>query len=115
MECNPLAPATIPPTGLRASFIEDILEASAKTNHVLLAGCGGGYDIYSALPLLHALENAGRTVVLANLTFTFSFNGPSVKSLPGVECVVAGALWRVKSDPPTNASEKQQQLYFPEM
>jgi len=42
--------------------------AQAKT--VLIAGCGGGFDIFSGLPLYFALEAAGKTVHLANLTFS---------------------------------------------
>jgi len=37
---------------------------------VLLAGAGGGFDIFSGLPLYHALKSAGKEVVLANLSFT---------------------------------------------
>jgi hypothetical protein len=37
---------------------------------VLLAGCGGGFDVFSGLPLYFALEAAGKTVHLANLTFS---------------------------------------------
>jgi hypothetical protein len=40
----------------------------AKT--VLLAGCGGGFDVFSGLPLYFALEAAGKAVHLANLTFS---------------------------------------------
>ncbi|MBX7191111.1 MAG: hypothetical protein K1X94_03585 [Sandaracinaceae bacterium] len=34
---------------------------------VLLAGAGGGYDVYATLPLLAALEARGVEVVLTNL------------------------------------------------
>jgi hypothetical protein len=37
---------------------------------VLLAGAGGGFDLFSGLPLYHALRDAGKEVVLANLSFT---------------------------------------------
>lgn len=40
----------------------------AKT--VLIAGAGGGFDIYSGVPLLIGLQAAGKKVHLANLTFT---------------------------------------------
>ena len=36
---------------------------------VLLAGAGGGFDIYAGLPLFHWLEGMGKTVHLANLSF----------------------------------------------
>ena len=42
--------------------------SQAKT--VLLAGCGGGFDVFSGLPLYFALTDAGKTVHLANLTFS---------------------------------------------
>lgn len=37
---------------------------------VLLAGAGGGYDIFCGLPLFHALRSMGKTVHLANLSFS---------------------------------------------
>lgn len=50
----------------RLPFFEQILEA--KT--VLIAGAGGGYDIFAGLPLYFALRQAGKTVHLANLSFS---------------------------------------------
>eukprot|EP00928_Gymnodinium_smaydae_P046127 TRINITY_DN30729_c0_g1_i1.p1 TRINITY_DN30729_c0_g1~~TRINITY_DN30729_c0_g1_i1.p1 ORF type:complete len:539 (+),score=89.14 TRINITY_DN30729_c0_g1_i1:46-1662(+) len=37
---------------------------------VLLAGCGGGYDVYQALPLYFNLRAMGKSVHLASLTFS---------------------------------------------
>jgi hypothetical protein len=37
---------------------------------VLLAGAGGGYDVFCGLPLYHALRAAGKQVFLANISFT---------------------------------------------
>jgi len=36
---------------------------------ILLAGCGGGFDIYSGLPIFFALKKLQKEVFLANLTF----------------------------------------------
>lgn len=36
---------------------------------ILIAGAGGGFDVYSGLPLYFALRAAGKTVHLANLSF----------------------------------------------
>ena len=47
--------------------IFDIL-SPAKT--VLIAGCGGGYDVLSGLPLYFALRRQEKTVLLSNLSFT---------------------------------------------
>ena len=41
---------------------------SAKS--VLVAGAGGGYDVFSGLPLYFSLVSAGKKVHLANLSFT---------------------------------------------
>ncbi|RZU75678.1 hypothetical protein EV384_4237 [Micromonospora kangleipakensis] len=43
------------------------LEGSAR---VLIAGAGGGFDVYAGLPLAVSLRAAGRRVHLANLSFT---------------------------------------------
>ena len=40
------------------------------SKRVLLAGAGGGYDIFSGLPLYFALRKAGKAVFLANLSFS---------------------------------------------
>jgi hypothetical protein len=54
-------------------FWEDI--KNAKT--VLLAGAGGGYDIFSGLPLYFKLRGMSKTVHLANLSFSqlYASNG----------------------------------------
>lgn len=41
-----------------------------KTQRVLIAGAGGGFDIFCGLPLYFALKKAGKQVHLANLSFT---------------------------------------------
>ena len=38
---------------------------------ILLAGAGGGFDIFSGLPLYFGLRAAGKTVHLANFSFSF--------------------------------------------
>ncbi len=38
---------------------------------ILIAGAGGGYDVYCGLPLYFALRHAGKEVSLANLSFTY--------------------------------------------
>ncbi|HEY9839118.1 MAG: DUF1152 domain-containing protein [Candidatus Sericytochromatia bacterium] len=39
--------------------------------NILLAGCGGGYDIFGALPLFKELAASGRNVHLASLSFCY--------------------------------------------
>ena len=47
-----------------------VFDLLAPADHVLLAGCGGGYDILSGLPLYFSLRAQGKRVTLANLSFT---------------------------------------------
>ena len=47
-----------------------IFDVLSKANNILIAGCGGGYDIFSGLPLYFSLRDQGKTVSLANLSFT---------------------------------------------
>lgn len=52
---------------LQLSFFQEI----EKAQNILLAGAGGGFDIFSGLPLYFGLEAAGKQVHLANLSFSF--------------------------------------------
>jgi hypothetical protein len=40
-------------------------------DRILIAGAGGGFDVYAAIPLYVALRAAGKEVFLANLSFTY--------------------------------------------
>jgi hypothetical protein len=51
---------------LQLPFFAELDEA--KT--ILIAGAGGGFDIFSGLPLYFALRGAGKQVFLANLSFS---------------------------------------------
>ena len=50
----------------RLPFFNEI----SRTENVLIAGAGGGFDLFSGLPLAFNLHAAGKTVHLANLTFS---------------------------------------------
>jgi hypothetical protein len=45
-------------------------EKIKDTQNILLAGAGGGFDIYSGIPLYFSLKALGKNVTLANLSFT---------------------------------------------
>ena len=56
---------------MKLPFFQEL--ESAKT--VLIAGAGGGYNVFCGLPLYFWLKSAGKTVHLANLSFTnFDFS-----------------------------------------
>lgn len=42
-----------------------------SANNILIAGAGGGYDVFCGLPLYFALRAAKKNVYLANLSFSF--------------------------------------------
>ncbi|MFJ8627141.1 DUF1152 domain-containing protein [Kitasatospora sp. NPDC093550] len=44
---------------------------------VLIAGAGGGFDVYAGLPIALALRAAGKEVHLANLSFTHLYGLPT--------------------------------------
>ncbi|HEY4243185.1 MAG TPA: DUF1152 domain-containing protein [Kofleriaceae bacterium] len=59
----------------------------AACERILIAGAGGGFDIYAGLPLAHALWRRGQTVHLANLSFTNLAQTDAVRLTPAL-CVV---------------------------
>lgn len=52
-------------------FTSPLADALHDASSVLLAGAGGGFDVYAGLPIAVALARTGRRVHLANLTFTY--------------------------------------------
>lgn len=74
-----------------------------KSKNVLLAGAGGGFDIFSGLPLYFALEAAGKQVHLANLSFSFLPPSQITK-----ETRLSPSLVKVSADTPLFTD------YFPE-
>jgi hypothetical protein len=47
-----------------------VLDRLRPAQRVLIAGIGGGYDVFCGLPLFFHLRKCGKTVRLANLSFT---------------------------------------------
>jgi hypothetical protein len=52
---------------LKLPFFDEMDQAQ----NILLAGAGGGFDIFSGLPLYFGLKSEGKQVHLANLSFSF--------------------------------------------
>ncbi len=48
-----------------------LFDRLAACRRVIVAGAGGGFDVFAGLPLYLALRRAGKEVHLANLTFTY--------------------------------------------
>ena len=49
---------------------------------ILLAGAGGGFDIYTGIPLYFSLKKQGKKVVIANFSFTWLGETTSKKVAP---------------------------------
>lgn len=53
-------------------MLTPLLASRLRTRqHILLAGCGGGYDLFGALPLYHELKALGKQVYFASLSFCY--------------------------------------------
>ena len=60
------------------------MDALEAPNRILLAGAGGGYDIFTGLALYFALKAAGKEVHLANLSFAPIYASSGKRVGPGV-------------------------------
>jgi hypothetical protein len=72
---------------LRLPFFSEI----APARRVLVAGMGGGFDVFCGLPLYFGLRNAGKQVYLANLSFAVLAPGAGRWLTPAVVEVTADA------------------------
>ena len=59
---------------------------------VLICGAGGGFDVFAGLPLMFALERAGKRVHLANLTFTYLGGTDAEYLMSGLARVTAATV-----------------------
>jgi hypothetical protein len=66
----PTADPAEPGPGAECLARPPLFAALASSRSVLIAGAGGGFDVYAGLPLAIALWDAGVQVHLANLSFT---------------------------------------------
>lgn len=74
--------------------------ALEPSQRILIAGAGGGFDLFCGLPLYFALQASGKQVFLANLSFTTLPPAPQARLAP--------ALLPVTADTPCQVD------YFPE-
>lgn len=83
-----------------SAFQSAFFEGLKSSERILIAGAGGGFDIYAGLPLFYALRRAGKSVFLANLSFTYLGGSSGELLYPN--------LWRV------DHTEDSRLSYFPE-
>lgn len=77
-------------------FANPVLTRLGPARRVLIAGCGGGFDVYCGVPLALALSAAGKEVVLANLTFSLLRSAQAAETVrPGLVRVDGGSRSRL--------------------
>ena len=59
-----------------------IFEELNESKNILLSGAGGGFDIYSGIPIYYNLINQGKNVILGNFSFTWLNETTSEKVFP---------------------------------
>lgn len=64
-----------------------VFQRLANARTVLLAGAGGGYDVFAGLPLLRWLWSQGKRVHLANLTFSDLCYEDCERPVPALACI----------------------------
>jgi hypothetical protein len=102
-----------------------ILDRLAACQNILIAGMGGGFDVFAGLPIYLALQERGQRAHLANLTFstTESVQGPARLSptLVGVSAdqpapplLATIGAWLADPQVAGAAAQVGAALYFPE-
>jgi hypothetical protein len=81
---------------------------------ILIAGAGGGFDVYAGLPIFHELYEQGRTVYLANYSFTDLYNASCERGYKEAPAIYSfgGKVTKCPTRAATEANPAQQ--YFPE-
>jgi hypothetical protein len=81
---------------------QPIFRALEDSRSILIAGAGGGFDVFSGLPLYFALKDQGANVHLASYSFSFAYYYRTIGT------ILAPHLVRV--EPSSEGNEE----YFPE-
>ncbi|MDQ7037290.1 MAG: hypothetical protein Q9P01_21345 [Anaerolineae bacterium] len=71
------------------------------SQNILIAGAGGGFDIYSGLPLYFHFRNLGKAVHLANYSFVdFTFAKMAGTVVQEIPTLLIGAKGKMKGPVP---------------
>jgi hypothetical protein len=70
---------------MRNPFFDELADAQT----ILLAGAGGGFDLFAGLPLYHSLRAMGKSVHLANLTFSDLYFDKLDRPVPALARITA--------------------------
>src|ERR1700722_12408298 len=73
---------------LRLPFFTEL----EKAQTILLAGAGGGFDVFSGLPLYFGLRSIGKKVYLANLSFSHLEAATGIRLAPAALKITADSI-----------------------
>lgn len=76
--------------------------------NIIIAGCGGGYDLFGGLPLFYLLKHIANHIVFTN----YSFTSITVLNQYGLQC--ANNLYLIKPTVLLNLNDNHLNTYFPE-
>lgn len=82
-------------------LLPPIFQRLEESQRVLIAGMGGGFDLFGALPIVYALRAQGKHVELASLSFSYMGGSDAQALMPG-------HVYKV------NAETQGNEGYFPE-
>ncbi len=78
-----------------------IFETLRDSQNILIAGAGGGFDVFAGLPAYFALREAGKSVHLASYSFTpLEIAGAVGETEMVIEGLLAGARGKIRLDFP---------------
>jgi len=78
--------------GCRSTHRTPIFEELKDAQRILIAGCGGGFDVFSGLPLYFRLREMGKDVHLGNLSMSRLQYAAGRKLLHGLTEVTADSM-----------------------
>jgi hypothetical protein len=79
-----------------------------ESKNVLICGCGGGYDIYTGMPIYNNLVKSGKNVLCANITFT------DIDKLEKYSTEIEDGLFPIEYSPGVGIGETYPDNYIPE-
>lgn len=66
-----------------------LFQRLARSRRIMVAGCGGGFDVYCGLPLYLYLRPRAEAVFLGNLSFATLEEGTGERLAPGLTVIDA--------------------------
>ena len=76
-----------------------ILDQLSDSKNILIAGAGGGFDVFCGLPVYFTLQSMGKNVHLGNYSFSYQLGNPAY-FMPEAQILVEDGLIGARGDIP---------------